>query len=105
MDEPVRARAPHHHLRPRLALLDGPAGRRLARHAPRLAAGLVIAAALAWGFVPTVIRIYGPGGSLAGAVEPWMIAAGSVLANALVAALAVAALVPRRGHDRDAGAP
>lgn len=99
MEERDRRHVSRRHLPiPRVA--RWPLDRRLARDAPRLAAGLAIALGLGWGFVPIVIRIYASGGSLAGAAAPWTIAAGSLLANALVAGVAVVALRDRRGGRR-----
>lgn len=102
MDEPVRAHAPHRHLVSAFARPRRHTTRQLARSAPRLASGLVVAIVLGGAFVPTVIRIYGSGGSLAAADVPGMVAVGSLLANALLLALAVAALA--RGRDHGAGA-
>jgi hypothetical protein len=91
MEDP--ARAPHRHLSiPRGLHRLRAVGRPLDRNARRLAVGIAMAAGIGWGFVPTVIRLYGSGGSLADAVVPWMVAAASVVANAVVLAFAALAL-------------
>ncbi len=91
MEDP--GRAPHRHLSIRRGLLRPRAvGRPLGRDARRLALGVAMAAGLGWGFVPTVIRLYGSGGSLADAVLPWMVVAASIVANAVVLVLAALAL-------------
>ncbi len=95
MEDP--GRAPHRHLSIRRGLHRTRAvGRPLGRDARRLALGVAMAIGLGWGFVPTVIRLYGSGGSLAGAVLPWMVVAASIVANAVVLGLAALALRGRR---------
>lgn len=68
-----------------------------------LAAGTAIAAAITWGFVPTVIRIYASGGSLAGAVDPGAVAVASLLANVTVFTLAAVALRRRTRRQGRSG--